>query len=210
MTNDTLRPGIALGLSGGGFRATLFHIGTLIRLNELGYLAKLDRISAVSGGSITAGMLACSWETLKTGGFTAADLERLVTLPLRKFCARNIDARVIAEGTISPWSSISDVLTREYDELFGHTRLPALPDSPRTIFNTTNLQTGRDFRISKKYMADYRVGQITIPISAWARPSLPRAHFRQCSHPALSRSIPRAGRTSTAPTCSTIRATSIP
>src|SRR5262245_9784650 len=101
-------------------------------------------------------MLACRWETLKAGGFAAADLERLVTLPLRKFCARNIDARAIAEGTISPWSSISDVLTREYDELFGHTQLPALPDNPRTIFNTTNLQTGRDFRISKKYMAESR------------------------------------------------------
>jgi NTE family protein len=163
MTNGTLRPGIALGLSGGGFRATLFHIGTLIRLNELGYLAKLDRISAVSGGSITAGMLACRWETLKAGGFTTADLDRLVTHPLRKFCARNIDARAIAEGTISPWSSISDVLTREYDELYEHTRLPVLPDKPRTIFNTTNLQTGRDFRISKKYMADYRIGQIENP-----------------------------------------------
>lgn len=163
MTNGTLRPGIALGLSGGGFRATLFHIGTLIRLNELGYLARLDRISAVSGGSITAGTLACRWNALKAGGFAAADLERMVTLPLRAFCARNIDARAIAEGTISPWNSISDVLTREYDELFEHTRLPALPDSPRTIFNTTNLQTGRDFRISKKYMADYRVGQIDDP-----------------------------------------------
>jgi NTE family protein len=163
MTNATLRPGIALALSGGGFRATLFHIGTLIRLNELGYLAKLDRVSAVSGGSITAGMLACQWDTLKASGFAAADLERLVTVPLRKFCARNIDALAIAEGSISPWSSISDVLTRLYDELFGHRRLPALPDTPRTIFNTTNLQTGRDFRISKKYMADYRVGQILDP-----------------------------------------------
>jgi NTE family protein len=163
MTNGTLRPGIALGLSGGGFRATLFHIGTLVRLNELGYLAKLDRVSAVSGGSITAGMLACRWEMLKAGGFAAADLERLVTLPLRKFCARNIDAYAIAEGTISPWSSISDVLAREYDELFGHTRLPTLPDNPRTIFNTTNLQTGRDLRISKTYMADYRIGQIDDP-----------------------------------------------
>ena len=45
---------IGLALSGGGFRATLFHLGTLWRLNELGYLPKLDRISSVSGGSIGA------------------------------------------------------------------------------------------------------------------------------------------------------------
>jgi NTE family protein len=163
MTDNTLRPGIALSLSGGGFRATLFHIGALIRLNELGYLAKLGRISAVSGGSITAGMLACRWKALEAAGFAASALDESVTQPLRKFCARNIDARAIAEGTISPWNSINDVLVREYNELFEHTRLPALPDKPRTVFNTTNLQTGRDFRISKPFMADYRIGQIKAP-----------------------------------------------
>jgi NTE family protein len=46
--------GIALCLSGGGYRAILFHVGALWRLNELGYLPKLDRVSSVSGGSITA------------------------------------------------------------------------------------------------------------------------------------------------------------
>jgi NTE family protein len=46
-------PGIALCLSGGGFRAMLFHLGTLWRLNEFGYLPKLKLISSVSGGSIT-------------------------------------------------------------------------------------------------------------------------------------------------------------
>jgi NTE family protein len=163
MADSVLRPGMALALSGGGFRATLFHIGTLLRLNELGQLAKLDRISSVSGGSITAGMLACKWEALKVGGFKTTDLDSLVAQPLRKFCARNVDARAIAEGTISPWSSVSDVMARQYDELFEKARLPQLPDTPRTVFNTTNLQTGRDFRIAKIYMADYRVGRIDRP-----------------------------------------------
>lgn len=160
---NQLRSGIALALSGGGFRATLYHIGALVRLNELGCLARLDRISAVSGGAITAGKLACHWETLKAGGFAATDFDQLVVQPLRKFCARNIDARAIAEGTISPWSSINDVLVREYDELFDNKRLQELPDEPRTIFNTTNLQTGRDLRIAKAYLADYRVGRIDAP-----------------------------------------------
>lgn len=163
MGDSALRPGVALALSGGGFRATLFHIGTLIRLNELGQLATLDRISSVSGGSITAGMLACRWNALAAGGFKPADLDSLVIQPLRQFCTRNVDARAIAEGSISPWSSISDVMARQYDELFENARLPALPDKPRTVFNTTNLQTGRDFRIAKPYMADYRIGQIKNP-----------------------------------------------
>src|SRR5260370_39410808 len=38
-------PGIALCLSGGGYRALLFHVGMLWRLNELAYLPQLGRIS---------------------------------------------------------------------------------------------------------------------------------------------------------------------
>ena len=34
--------GWALCLSGGGFRATLFHLGSLLRLNELGVLGRLS------------------------------------------------------------------------------------------------------------------------------------------------------------------------
>src|SRR5918996_6204949 len=64
--DDPKKPekGIALCLSGGGYRAMLFHLGALWRLNELGYLLKLNRISSVSGGSITSGVLAVSWSHL--------------------------------------------------------------------------------------------------------------------------------------------------
>jgi len=57
--------GLALCLSGGGYRAMLFHLGVLWRLNEAGVLPKLDRVSTVSGGSITAGVLALNWEQLE-------------------------------------------------------------------------------------------------------------------------------------------------
>jgi predicted acylesterase/phospholipase RssA len=43
---------IGLALSGGGFRAALFHIGTLARLAELDVLRHVEVISGVSGGSI--------------------------------------------------------------------------------------------------------------------------------------------------------------
>ena len=59
-----LEDGIGLCLSGGGFRAMLFHLGAFIRLNELGLLRKLDRIASVSGGSIAAGGLAVAWNGL--------------------------------------------------------------------------------------------------------------------------------------------------
>ncbi len=43
---------IGLALSGGGFRAALFHIGVLARLAELDLLRGVEIISTVSGGSI--------------------------------------------------------------------------------------------------------------------------------------------------------------
>jgi predicted acylesterase/phospholipase RssA len=41
-----------LGLSGGGFRASLYHIGVLARLAELDLLRQVEVLSCVSGGSI--------------------------------------------------------------------------------------------------------------------------------------------------------------
>src|SRR6188472_3698897 len=65
-TDDRVEPvsGIGLCLSGGGYRAMVFHLGALWRLNELGWLPRLDRISSVSGGSITAAALALAWPEL--------------------------------------------------------------------------------------------------------------------------------------------------
>src|SRR5712691_7171640 len=49
---------IGLALSGGGFRATLFHLGAIRRLHELRILPKVTTVSSVSGGSILNGFLA--------------------------------------------------------------------------------------------------------------------------------------------------------
>lgn len=45
---------LGLALSGGGFRASLFHLGVFARLAELDMLKHIDVISSVSGGSIIA------------------------------------------------------------------------------------------------------------------------------------------------------------
>lgn len=50
--------GNCLSLSGGGYRAALFHLGVLRRLNEVGMLGYLDTITCVSGGSIIGAFLA--------------------------------------------------------------------------------------------------------------------------------------------------------
>ena len=54
---DGPKPGIGIALSGGGYRAMLFHLGFIWRMHDAGILAKADRIASVSGGSITAAAL---------------------------------------------------------------------------------------------------------------------------------------------------------
>src|SRR5438270_7230437 len=79
--------GWCLCLSGGGFRATFFHLGVVIRLNELGVLARLSAVTSVSGGSILNGVLATEWCRLKLGpGGAYTNLIEEVAEPTRSFC----------------------------------------------------------------------------------------------------------------------------
>lgn len=55
-------PRIGLALSGGGFRASIFHLGVIRRLEELGIMRDVSVISAVSGGSIVAAYYVCEME----------------------------------------------------------------------------------------------------------------------------------------------------
>src|SRR4051812_45344252 len=84
--------GAALCLSGGGYRAMLFHLGVLWRLYETGLLRGLKRISSVSGGSITAGVLALAWPKLS---FDTARLQDdflpNVVFPVRALAGRTLD-----------------------------------------------------------------------------------------------------------------------
>ncbi len=52
---------VAVTFSGGGFRATLFHLGVLKSLRDLGLLKNSVALTAVSGGSILAAHAAINW-----------------------------------------------------------------------------------------------------------------------------------------------------
>src|SRR3954468_21950874 len=52
---------IGLALSGGGLRATLYHLGLVRFLRDAGILPSVTHITAVSGGSIIAAHLALNW-----------------------------------------------------------------------------------------------------------------------------------------------------
>jgi NTE family protein len=159
------QPGIALCLSGGGYRAMLFHLGALWRLNELGYLPRLTRVSSVSGGSITAGVLGLKWSKLTfSGAGIATNFETEVVTPIRRLAGKTIDRSSILSGLFT-LGSISEKTTEAYRKhLFGRATLQELPsDPPRFVINATNVQTGTLFRFSRPYLADYRVGRVMNP-----------------------------------------------
>lgn len=159
-----LRPGVALCLSGGGYRAMLFHVGALWRLAELDYLRRLDRISSVSGGSITAGVLGLKWQQLRVDdpGVVTRFVAEVVE-PIRGIAGDTVDRGAILGGLIGI-GSISDAVTDDYRRhLFGRATLQALPTRPRFVINATSVQTGALFRFSRPYLADYRVGIVKDP-----------------------------------------------
>src|SRR3954467_13126789 len=86
-----LRDLVGFAASGGGYRATLFHLGALIRINELGWLGKIDRFSGVSGGSIALGGLAAAWAKLRFSDGRATNFDEMVRAPLLRLTDRRID-----------------------------------------------------------------------------------------------------------------------
>jgi NTE family protein len=159
--------GIGLALSGGGYRAMVFHVGALIRLNELSLLRKIKRISSVSGGSITAGILGLNWKNLNFQNDVATNFD-VVVGQVRKMADTTVDAGAIIGGILLP-GSISDRVARAYDDVvFQGAKLAALPDdtqpgNPRFVINATNIQTAALWRFSRNYMGDYRVGLVEQP-----------------------------------------------
>ncbi|MGH2454157.1 MAG: patatin-like phospholipase family protein [bacterium] len=156
-------PGIALCLSGGGYRAMLFHLGALWRLNELGYLSRLDRISSVSGGSITAAVLGSRWSRLSFDGHgVIRNFEEVIT-PIRALAVRTIDVWAALRGMLGPGTIVDQVVRAYQRHLFGDATLQDLPNRPRFVINATNLQSGVLWRFMKPYMRDYRVGEVRRP-----------------------------------------------
>lgn len=163
---DNPEQGTALCLSGGGYRAMLFHLGTIWRLNEWGMLPTLDRISSVSGGSITSALLGLKWPKL---GFNAAGIAQNfvaeVVEPIRELAGESIDVESTLLAPFLPGSA-ADRVAKAYDKyLYKNATLQNLPGPPAPLFviNATNVQSGALWRFSRPFMADYRVGLIRNP-----------------------------------------------
>ena len=122
----------------------LFHAGVLWRLNEIGLLPKLNRVSSVSGGSITAGVLALNWKNLAFQNNVASNFETEIVKPLRNMAAHTIDVSSVMLGTLL-FGSVGDEFADAYREhLFRDATLQHIIGeesnvSPRFVFNATNV-----------------------------------------------------------------------
>jgi NTE family protein len=143
----------------------VFHLGSLIRLNEAGILKGLNRISSVSGGSITAGVLGMKWKTLQFQDNVAQNFQEVID-PIKTMAGKTIDVGAVLEGLVLP-GTMSKRVESAYDGILfkGKTLqdLPSDDEGPRFVINATNVESGALFRFSKPYMADYLVGMVISP-----------------------------------------------
>jgi predicted acylesterase/phospholipase RssA len=108
---------IGVGLSGGGFRASLFHIGVLARLAELDVLRRVEVLSCVSGGSVIGAHYYLEVRKLLQSkpdeDITRQDYIDIVARVRKDFLAgvqKNIRMRVAA----NPFQTIKMIFTSRY------------------------------------------------------------------------------------------------
>lgn len=156
--------GIALCLSGGGYRAMLFHTGSLWRLYDSGVLQRISQVSSVSGGSITACVLGLAWKKLfENPGSGIDSFAANVVRPIRLLASKTIDIPAVLRGLFFP-GRISKRIESYYRKyLYGDVTLKDLPGLPKFVINATNVQSGVLWRFSRKKAGDYRVWEINNP-----------------------------------------------
>lgn len=186
----------------------LFHLGAIWRVAELGLLGtashtcrkadgsscpagSLQRISSVSGGSLTAGVLGLKWAALAVDQPNVVEryIEHIVK-PVRAFAGITLagaDAKGVWKmlwNIVSPGSVNDHIIAAYKKHLFGDSTLQDLPDAPRFVINASNLQSGALWRFMKPYMRDWRVGEIKQPKVSLAQAAAASSAFPPVLAPA--------------------------
>lgn len=156
---------IALAFSGGGVRATVFHLGVLARLAREGLLGQVKMISSVSGGSLAAGLVMGAtdfrWPT------SAEYLHDVVPRIHQLLTSKDLQRAYVLKSVLFPWrilqgraSVLGDELERQW-HIGG--KIAELPITPQWIINATCYQTGKNWRFQRDLMGDYQTKYITDP-----------------------------------------------
>ncbi len=185
------RSGIALCLSGGGFRAALFHLGAVRRLNELGVLSKVTTISSVSGGSILAAHLVTTLPPWPGPGEVAEDWKRRVEDPFLEFASDDLRTGAILRRLLPlNWlrsSTAVMALMKQYERRLTPLKLSQLPGRPHFVMSATDMAFGVNWEFQKDRAGDYQIGYLLPPPSGW---SLARAVAASSCFPPVFNPMP--------------------
>jgi predicted acylesterase/phospholipase RssA len=146
-------PQLGLALSGGGFRATLYHLGVIRFLKDLGELKNVTHIASVSGGSILATHLVLNWDRYtgddKSFNEAAAEIVAFAQFDVRNHIVRRYPMlyllRLLAKVAFRSGRNLTPnaILERHYrDMLYGDRCLYELPEKPVLHILTTNVSNG--------------------------------------------------------------------
>ncbi len=156
---------IALAFSGGGVRATVFHLGVLARLAREDLLGRVKIISSVSGGSLAAGLVFASTGNRWPG--SAEYLHDVVPQIHRLLTSTNLQWSYALKSLMFPWRLVSGRASVLGDAMEQQWRingtLADLPIAPRWIINATCYETGKNWRFQRDLMGDYQTKYIPDP-----------------------------------------------
>ncbi|MDR2486108.1 MAG: patatin-like phospholipase family protein [Treponema sp.] len=155
---------IGIALSGGGIRATVFHLGVFKGLAEKGLLSQVTHISSVSGASLCVALIFAKnrhvWPSNE--GY----LEKVLPDIEKTVLNNNIQTAALLKLPFSPlyWGNKAALIARVMEDKWRITgSLQDLPDTPVWEINCTTFETGKNFRLSKRQMGDYQIGYVNQP-----------------------------------------------
>ncbi len=189
---------LGLALSGGGFRATLYHLGVIRFLRDADILKDVSQITSVSGGSVLGAHLALHWDRYNGSDeeFEAAAVELIhfVQMDVRNRIVRRIPLTAIGH-TIQRVLLLGanrrltrpGLLEQYYEKhLYGDRCLFELPKTPELHILSTNVSEGCVCAFGREgliiqhrspgggnHFEEIRTGLATIPMAVTASSAFP-------------------------------------
>lgn len=155
---------IGIALSGGGIRATIFHLGLFKWLAEHEMLEEIKSISSVSGASLCIGMI-YSYNNLKWP--TSKEFLTTVLPSVEKVLLSNdLQLSALSRLIISPfyWNKKVNIISKSLEKKWGvHGKLTDIIGDVKWYINCTTYETGKRFYFCHEKMGDYKIGYVEKP-----------------------------------------------
>lgn len=160
---------IALSLSGGGYRAAAFHLGTMAYLQRVGLLKKVTILSTVSGGSFTGALYALyqaqnkSFEAYYNHLYQCMDTIDLVEEGLKMLSS---NGQHDGKGSHNLINAMAHVYHhRFFDKALFSEILNTNTHLKEIIFNATEFHHGLTFRFLASQSNGAKIGNAKVNIS---------------------------------------------